>query len=111
MHSPDQFRRCSVAFSFAAEAIQSEIAQLRIFISKCCGMTLDAIFEEFVESFAAQRATRVFEKACPKFFIQTYGFKQLTVAIAGDGRNPHACHYLPQTFLHCQTICSEPVSA
>ncbi len=98
-----------MAFSFAAEAEQSEIAQSGIFISKCRRMTLNAIFEKFVESFALESAARVFEEACPKFFVETDGFEELAVAIAGDGRNPHARHYLPQTLFYRETICSDAI--
>src|SRR5271170_2100182 len=104
MHSPHEIRRRGVAFSFAAEAVQSEISKLGIFISKCRSVTLNAIFEEFVESFAAQSAARVFEETCSQFFVETDGFKELAIAVAGNSRNAHPRHYLPQTLFHRETI-------
>src|SRR5580692_5140494 len=100
MHSPHQIRRRGVAFSLVAEAVQSEIAQSGIVISKCRRMTLNTIIEEFVESFSAQSAARIFEETCTKFFVETDRFKELAIAVAGDSRNAHPRHYLPQALFH-----------
>src|SRR5271154_3639514 len=104
MHSPHQLGGRSVALPFAAKTVQPKISQLEFLSFECGTMTLNAIFQQFVESFTTESAARVFEELGAQLFVETYGFKELAVAVAGNRRNAHARHHFAQPFLHRETI-------
>src|SRR5580658_7078517 len=111
MHSPHKFRRTCVLLSIPAEAIQAGVAELRFRSSEARSMARDAIPQQIIKRYTAERSAGIFKELIAYLRIDPDGFENLAVAVAAHGRDAHARQHFAQALLKVSSVTRHSVNA